>query len=396
MTDEGRLQRWLDTHRAVVATHPSPDHIDVDTLARHASGQLSAAKARIVSEHLLACDDGRCGDFVRSQATDIDSAGELLYPESASENSEQMRQRTFQSREIVWSTFESMARELNAPIDDLVNEAMAAYAKVRGYAAEGAPAGPALGGRPAPVPAPMSLHLRGPASDRDPLEETHDAPSISALDRSYSPPRAPDPDHDDLAQTAARASFTRPAAGRPPIDHLREPGEESRTTPRLRAASLPVPAALSRPVMGPGLPPPPARTSPNMAMPRPGAPPPGLPPRLMPPSTQRMPEVPREMPRESSSPGMKRLVLSYQGRSYNVEKERFLLGRSKTQADLRLDDPNVSRQHAVIERVGAAWYIVDLGSTNGVHVAGERVARRALSDGDVLVITSHEIRCSLR
>jgi predicted component of type VI protein secretion system len=108
-----------------------------------------------------------------------------------------------------------------------------------------------------------------------------------------------------------------------------------------------------------------------------------------------MPDVPRD--RSSPSPsGAKHLALTYQGRPYTVEKERFLLGRSKTQADLRLDDPNVSRQHAVIERVGAAWYIVDLGSTNGVHVAGERVARRALSDGDIIVITSHEIRCTLR
>lgn len=99
-------------------------------------------------------------------------------------------------------------------------------------------------------------------------------------------------------------------------------------------------------------------------------------------------------PREISSP--KRLILTYQGRPHNVDKDRFLIGRSKTQADLRLDDPNVSRQHAVVERVGAAWYIVDLGSTNGVNVSGERVARRALADGDLIVITSHEIRCALR
>ncbi|MCW5838223.1 MAG: FHA domain-containing protein, partial [Labilithrix sp.] len=102
--------------------------------------------------------------------------------------------------------------------------------------------------------------------------------------------------------------------------------------------------------------------------------------------------------RESSpraAPG-RQLVLEYRGRTCSVDKERFLIGRSKTQADLRLDDPNVSRQHAVIERVGAAFYIVDLGSTNGVEVAGERVARRALADGDCIVITTHEIRCALR
>jgi len=91
----------------------------------------------------------------------------------------------------------------------------------------------------------------------------------------------------------------------------------------------------------------------------------------------------------------KRLSLSYQSRVHAVDKERFLIGRSKMQADLRLDDPNVSRQHAAIERVGASWFIVDLGSTNGVHVGGERIARKALADGDVIVIVSHEIRCSV-
>jgi predicted component of type VI protein secretion system len=103
--------------------------------------------------------------------------------------------------------------------------------------------------------------------------------------------------------------------------------------------------------------------------------------------------------RDRSSPGpssSRHLVLEYRGHSYAVDKERFLVGRSKTQADLRLDDANVSRQHAAIEHVGSAWYIVDLGSTNGVQVAGERVSRRALSDGDVIVITTHEIRCTLR
>ena len=92
----------------------------------------------------------------------------------------------------------------------------------------------------------------------------------------------------------------------------------------------------------------------------------------------------------------KRLFLEYQGATHEVDKDRFLLGRSNTQADLRLDDPNVSRQHAVIERVGAAWYVVDLGSTNGVHVAGERIVRRALTDGDVISIIHHEIRCFLK
>ncbi|MDF2695880.1 MAG: Adenylate cyclase [Labilithrix sp.] len=326
MTDEARLQRWISSHH------------NLDGVER----QNEASSSKRVEDGVHA--------------------------------------RTFQSREIVWSTFESMARELEVSVDELVNEAMTAYARARGYDVP----------EPGAHDAPAASH-RG---DHDPLEETHDAPGVSALDRSYAPSNESD---GDLARTAARDAFVRPAAGRPPPS---SEGPESRTTPRMRA---PMPAALNRPVpfppsSGVPLPPPPRSSSGRLpgserSVPPPrssaGSLPPPLPPRSVPPPRSF------EAPRESSSPS-KRLVLAYRGEAHPVEKERFLLGRSKTQADLRLDDPNVSRQHAVIERVGAAWYIVDLGSTNGVHVAGERVARRALSDGDVIVITTHEIRCTLR
>lgn len=333
-------------------------------------------------------------------------------------------QRTFQSREIVWQTFESLARELDAPIDELVNDAMEAYAKVRGY--------PKADSRDQYPPPSIEPH-------RDPLEETHDAPAVSALDRSYAPPRAAAPipaagrpapptppppmqaaggwdDDDDLARTAARGSFQRPQRGQ----SLREPtGESERGGPRFAAAfARPPGAPMAAPPpsmrrMSP-MPAPPASAPPDPflgARPALRAEPPALPPRMMPPTTMPMPGAPRHQERsdwdrdresphqqQAMSPGAstKRLVLTYQGRPYAVEKERFLIGRSKTQADLRLDDPNVSRQHAVIERAGAAWYIVDLGSTNGVSVHGDRVARRALQDGDLVTITSHEIRVSLR
>ena len=90
------------------------------------------------------------------------------------------------------------------------------------------------------------------------------------------------------------------------------------------------------------------------------------------------------------------LMLTYQGRSVEVTKERFLLGRSKSQADLVLDDPNVSRQHAAIERVGDQWVLADLGSTNGCYIDGQRVSRRPIADGDVIEITTHQVICTLR
>lgn len=90
------------------------------------------------------------------------------------------------------------------------------------------------------------------------------------------------------------------------------------------------------------------------------------------------------------------LTLSYNGRHFDVNKERFILGRSKTQADLVLEDPNVSRQHAAIERVGNEWVLADLGSTNGCYIDGQRVSRRPIADGDLIEITTHQVRCSLR
>jgi hypothetical protein len=264
---------------------------------------------------------------------------------------EPSRKRTFQARELVWSTFETMARERGANVDELVQEAMAAYATARGYVVDR-------------IPEPRIAQRE--------LEETQDGRSVSPLDRSYQPPANGAYD-DDLARTNARSG----AAAGP--DEFYD--SETRTRPRYM----------------PGTP----GQRPPSRLPPPNAPPGALAGRPAPSGrTQPGPSAGRGAHTEAreargASPA-KRLVLTYEGRSYPVERDRFLLGRSKTQADLRLDDPNVSRQHAVIELVGASWYIVDLGSTNGVIIGGERVARRPLADGDVIVITAHEIRCSLR
>lgn len=373
MTDEARLQRWIDSHREG-GGQLSTAHIDIDTLMRHASNQLSPNDTRLVLEHLQVCEDGRCPDFVRSHTADPEASSDWIQTSEAQPIAD-ARSRTFRSREIVWSTFESMARELEVPIDELVNEAMAAYAQARGYATGQA-------GQAAPPP----NHARPAQAQQGRRDRFEESPQMrgSALD-----------DVDDLARTAARPAMSRPpaGAGRPPAN----PPSSRSGMPRndLQAPTL------DRPIMPR---PPPSRppVRPSGGLPPVPQPPSRVP---MPPMTQRLPDARGGPPpltggggRGIASPpaSTRHLVLEYQGKTYPVEKERFLIGRSKTQADLRLDDPNVSRQHAVIERVGAAWYIVDLGSTNGVQIAGERVARRALTDADLIVITTHEIRCALR
>lgn len=56
-----------------------------------------------------------------------------------------------------------------------------------------------------------------------------------------------------------------------------------------------------------------------------------------------------------------------------------------------LSDVNVSREHAAFEREGTGWAAVDLGSTNGTLVNGERVGRRRLTDGDIVTVGITEL-----
>jgi pSer/pThr/pTyr-binding forkhead associated (FHA) protein len=54
--------------------------------------------------------------------------------------------------------------------------------------------------------------------------------------------------------------------------------------------------------------------------------------------------------------------------------------------DLRLDDPAVSRRHAIIVCDDAGAIVLDDRSANGTRVNGRCVARAELRDGDVIVI----------
>ncbi len=67
------------------------------------------------------------------------------------------------------------------------------------------------------------------------------------------------------------------------------------------------------------------------------------------------------------------------------------IGRSLA-ADIRFDDPTVSRRHALIVRQADGVRVLDDRSLNGVFVNGERVEWQVLCDGDELVIGRHRLR----
>ena len=84
-------------------------------------------------------------------------------------------------------------------------------------------------------------------------------------------------------------------------------------------------------------------------------------------------------------------VLEVDGKRHEVGDSRsIVIGRSR-ECDIQIADPNVSRRHAELRREGSAFWLVDLGSTNGIDVNGRRQARAKLSDGDRLTIGTTEI-----
>jgi len=82
--------------------------------------------------------------------------------------------------------------------------------------------------------------------------------------------------------------------------------------------------------------------------------------------------------------------LTWSGQTLDVTKRRVVIGRSKD-ADVQIQDPNISRRHAELRQEGATYWVIDLDSTNGVEVRGKRVKRLKLEDGSRFTIGSTDI-----
>lgn len=165
----------------------------------------------------------------------------------------------------------------------------------------------------------------------------------------------------------------------PTMGGARPPG----TNPMQRMGSSMGAPRPGMPGVRPGMP------GPNGAMAYPGARParPGFPPA---PAPQRMP--PPQAPVASVAPAPGALLYAlYEGQKYPVNKDEFYIGRSNKSCDLIVKDPNVSRQHARIVRHQGQYWMVDMGSTNGIEFQGQRVDRRPIGEGDVFRICDHDV-----
>src|SRR4029077_12470941 len=75
---------------------------------------------------------------------------------------------------------------------------------------------------------------------------------------------------------------------------------------------------------------------------------------------------------------------------HELTREWTRIGRSLA-ADVRFDDPTVSRRHALIVRQADGVRVLDDRSLNGVFVNGERVEWRMLEHGDEIVVGRYHL-----
>jgi ABC transport system ATP-binding/permease protein len=73
------------------------------------------------------------------------------------------------------------------------------------------------------------------------------------------------------------------------------------------------------------------------------------------------------------------------GNTILQEARAIIIGRGE-ECELRLDHPEVSRNHARIHQVGDNYWLFDLDSTNGTFVNGMPVKRAELHEGDLIQI----------
>jgi hypothetical protein len=96
-------------------------------------------------------------------------------------------------------------------------------------------------------------------------------------------------------------------------------------------------------------------------------------------------------PLREPDPRRRSARLRVDGRTSVVGSGGAVLGRSR-EADIQVDDQNVSRKHAELRPSGASWTVRDLGSTNGVKVNGRRIqGAQSLRSGDTITLGTSDI-----
>jgi pSer/pThr/pTyr-binding forkhead associated (FHA) protein len=99
-------------------------------------------------------------------------------------------------------------------------------------------------------------------------------------------------------------------------------------------------------------------------------------------------------PAPSNNTRSRPLYIIFNGQKIPVTKDEFVIGRGSKSADLAIKDGNISRRHAAVVLHNGAYYLKDLGSTNGVEFQGRRFESKRIDEGDLFRICDYELRFS--
>lgn len=283
--------------------------------------------------------------------------------------------RSFQCRDYLWEIFGQMSAELECSVDYLINEAMRQYARSRNYGTRS----PSTPGMPRPGGAPAPQGPPGPPPGAPPPGGPPPAgPGIPSIGGGPSRPPIP---------SAPPPPPPRPG-GPPPAGPPQYGGYQGQPQPGY-APPQPggYPPAQSYPP-APGRPPAGPPTGGPSSYPPPGRPsaPPPLP-------GQGAPAAP---PGYGAAPQRPSLYVIFNGQKIPVAKDEFVIGRGSKTADLPIKDGNISRRHAAVVFQGGAYYIKDLGSTNGIEYGGRRIDSKRIDEGDLIQICDYELRFTYR
>ena len=133
--------------------------------------------------------------------------------------------------------------------------------------------------------------------------------------------------------------------------------------------------------------------TPSAPQPRPPTPPRQ---RIAPRPPPPLPQPRQPTGRPGSRPSIPALVLIFNNQRILIEQDQFIIGRSTKTSNLAIKDGNISRKHAAIIRRQGAYYIKDLGSTNGVDFRGMRIDNKRIDEGDAFHICDYELRFTYR
>lgn len=85
------------------------------------------------------------------------------------------------------------------------------------------------------------------------------------------------------------------------------------------------------------------------------------------------------------------LIPTGAGDPISLAKPEIEIGRHKS-CGIVLNYSNVSGKHCKLVMSEGYWYVVDLQSTNGIKVNGNKVRDRRLDSGDLLSVAKHEFK----